>query len=177
MVRCLHKSAKKMNAQKWNGSGRYAFNLGSQNKWYNFYKLTADHDRFANIDYRLLPTTGLGYWFHDTDSMKLMAEAALGYEYTDFRDATDESEEMLFVSRGFMEKVLLGDSKIRQDVFFYPAVDDFSDYRLHSETVFTNPLSDRLSLSVSFIDDYDSEPSGDIKKNDIRLTTSLTYSF
>lgn len=170
-------SDKKMDAQKWNGSGRYAFSLGSQKKWYNFYKIGADHDRFANIDYRLLPSLGLGYWFFDTDSVKAMAEAAIGYEHTDYRDSTDDDDETVLVPRAFLEKVIFGDARIRQDVFFYPAVDDFSDYRLHSETVFSNPLNDELSLDVSLIEDYNSEPPTDTKKNDLRLLTSLTYSF
>ncbi|MDP8229868.1 MAG: DUF481 domain-containing protein [Candidatus Gorgyraea atricola] len=170
-------SDKKMDAQKWNGSGRYAFSFGQKKKWYHFYKLEADHDRFANIDYRLLPNTGLGYWFHDTDSMKLMMEAAGGYEHTEYRDATEETKETVFISRGFLEKTLFENAKISQDVFFYPVIDDFSDYRLHSETVFTNPVSDKLALNVSVIDDYDSKPAGDTKKNDLRVLTSLTYSF
>ncbi|MBU1148368.1 MAG: DUF481 domain-containing protein [Candidatus Omnitrophica bacterium] len=170
-------SDKKMDAQKWDGSGRYAFSFGREKKWYNFYKMAVDHDRFANIDYRLLPSTGLGYWFHDTDSLKLMMEAAGGYEHTEYRDATDESKETVFISRGFLEKTIFENAKLTQDVFYYPVIDDFSDYRVHSETVLTNPVSDKLSLNVSFIDDYDSKPSGDTKKNDVRIITSLTYSF
>ena len=77
----------------------------------------------------------------------------------------------------FLEKVIFGDARIRQDVFFYPIVDDFSDYRLHSETVFSNPLNGELSLDVSLIEDYNSEPLTNVKKNDLRLLTSLTYSF
>ncbi|MHC4124635.1 MAG: DUF481 domain-containing protein [Planctomycetota bacterium] len=170
-------SDEKMDAQKWNGSGRYAFSFGSQEKWYSFYKIGAGHDRFANIDYRVLPSLGLGYWFFDTASVKAMAEAAIGYEHTDYRDSTDNDNETVLVPRVFLEKVIFGDTRIRQDVFFYPAVSDFSDYRLHSETVFSNPLDDRLSLDVSLIEDYNSEPSTNVKKNDIRLLTSLTYSF
>ena len=170
-------SDKKMDTQKWNGSGRHAFSLGSQKKWYSFYKIGADHDRFANIDYRVLPSLGLGYWFFDTDSVKAMAEAAIGYEHTDYRDSTDSDNETVLVPRAFLEKVIFGDARIRQDVFFYPAVDDFSDYRLHSETVFSNPLNGELSLDVSMIEDYNSEPLTNVKKNDLRLLTSLTYSF
>ena len=170
-------SDKKMDARKWNGSGRYAFSFASQKKWYSFYNIGVDHDRFANIDYRLLPSLGLGYWFFDTDSIKAMAEAAIGYEHTDYRDSTDDSDKAVLVPRAFLEKVIFGDARIRQDVFFYPAVDDFSDYRLHSETMFSNPLNNELSLDVRLIEDYNSKAPTDTKKNDLRLLTSLTYSF
>jgi len=58
-------SNRKMNAQKWCGMARYAFSFGNAKKWYNFYRLESDHDRFADIDYRLIPSTGAGYWFYD----------------------------------------------------------------------------------------------------------------
>jgi len=170
-------SDKKMDAQKWKGSGRYASSFGIQKKWYNFYKMAVDHDRFSNIDYRLLPSAGAGHWFYDTDPLKLLAETALGYEYTDYRDATDESKEIVLIPRLFFEKIIFGDSKIMEDLIFYPKVDDLSDYRLHSKTILKNPLRDNLSLDLSFIEDYDSKPTEDTKKNDFRIITSLTYSF
>ena len=170
-------SNKAMDAQKWYGSGRYAFSFGTDKKWYDFYRLEADHDRFANIDYRLLPSSGVGYWFFDADDIKVMAEMAIGYEYTDYRDATEDSDEVVFVPRVFFERDLLGKSRIKQDITFYPALDDPGDYRLHSETVFTNPVTEKLSLNLSLIEDYDSESVGDAKKNDIRLMSFLSYSF
>lgn len=170
-------SNRNMDAQKWYGSGRYAFSFGADKKWYDFYRLEADHDRFANIDYRLLPSSGAGYWFFDADDIKVMAEMAIGYEYTDYRDATDDSDEVVFVPRGFFEKALFGKLRVSQDIIFYPTLDDPGDYRLHSETVFTNPVTEKLSLNLSLIEDYDSEPASGTKKNDVRLISFLAYSF
>ena len=53
-----------MDAQKWFASMRYAFSF-RERKWYNFYKLESDHDKFANVDYRIVPSAGIGYWFSD----------------------------------------------------------------------------------------------------------------
>ena len=170
-------SNRNMDAQKWYSSGRYAFSFGSDKKWYNFYRLEADHDRFANIGYRLLPSLGGGYWFFDADDVKIMAEMAIGYEYTDYRDATDDNKEVVFIPRGFFERSLFGKSRVRQNIIFYPAFNEPADYRLHSETVFTNPLTEKLSLNLSLIEDYDSEPVSGTKKNDVRLMSSLAYSF
>ncbi|MFH1239296.1 MAG: DUF481 domain-containing protein, partial [bacterium] len=61
----------RMDAQRWFGSSRYAFSFWGK-KWYDFYKFEADHDRFANVDYRMIPSTGIGYWFSDTESWKAM---------------------------------------------------------------------------------------------------------
>ena len=170
-------SDKNMDAQKWHGSGRYALSFGKEKKWYNFYKLEADHDRFANIDYRLVPSAGMGYWLYDLPELKAMAELSIGSEHTEYRDTTPDSDEVVLIPRGFFEKAIFKNSKISEDIIFYPAVDDFGDYRLHSETVFTTPMNENLSLNISFIDDYDSESATDAKKNDSRIVSSLTYSF
>jgi hypothetical protein len=99
-------SDRKMDAQKWNGSGRYAFSFGSRKKWYNFYKLAVDHDRFADVDYRLLPSSGVGHWFYDTDPLKVMSEAGIGYEYTDYRDSDNDSKETVLAARFFSDSDL-----------------------------------------------------------------------
>jgi len=170
-------SARKMNAQKWHGMGRYAFSFGQDKKWYNFYKLEGDHDRFANIDYRLIPASGLGYWFFDSAETKLLLELAVGLEHTDYRDQTKDTDEIVLIPRVFFEKTLFGKSKISQNVYAYPQVEDFNNYRLHSETTLTSPVTEGLSLRLSLIDDYNSNPPAATEKNDIRVVSSLAYSF
>lgn len=169
-------SERKMNAQKWSGMVRYAFSFWEK-KWYNFYKLESDHDRFANIDYRIIPSIGIGYWFSDEPDWKLMMELATGLEHTDFKDDTEDSDEAIAVTRLFLEKKLFGNSKIKQDLYVYPSIEDPSEFRIHSETTFDNPIDDKLSLRLSLLDDYDSEPAKNAKKNDLTFTSSLVYSF
>ena len=170
-------SDRKMNAQKWYGMTRYAFSFGSTKRWYNFYRLESDHDRFADIDYRLIPSAGVGYWFYDLPGVKLLAELAAGFEHTDYRSKTEDRDEAILIPRAFFEKKLFTNSKISQDLYLYPAVEDFSQYRLRSETILAVALNEKLSLRLSLIDDYNSAPPGDTKKNDLRLISSLAYSF
>jgi putative salt-induced outer membrane protein YdiY len=169
-------SNRKMDAQKFYGMIRYAFSFWG-NKWYNFYKLEADRDIFANVDYRLTPSVGLGYWFCDRPQWRAMLETAVGLEHTNFRKDSSDEDNTILIPRAFFEKRLFGDSKISQDASFYLASKDMGQYRLHSETVFTSPLNENLSLSLKLIDDYDSSPSSNAKKNDFRLIYSLDFSF
>ena len=165
-----------MDAQRWNLMSRYAFSFGEM-KWYNFYKAEANHDRFANIDYRIIPSSGVGYWFSDAEDFKAMAELGLGLEYTNYRDATKDETEAVLIPRGFLQKRLWGQSRISEDLTLYPSLEDMGEYRLHSATVFSNPINDALSLELSLINDYDSDPPANIKKHDMRLISSLVYSF
>ena len=170
-------SNKRMDSQKWYGMGRYAFSFGENKKWYNFYKLEFDHDRFANIDYRIIPSIGKGYWFSDEPDWKAMTEVGLGLEHIEFRDDTKDSDEVVLIPRAFFEKKLFGDSLVSQDLTLYPSLGDMGEFRLHSETKLTNPINDRLSLSLSLIDDYNANPPQGTKKNDIQIISALTYSF
>lgn len=169
-------SNKKMDAQKWYGMVRYAFSF-YEKKWYNFYKIEGDHDRFANIDYRIVSATGIGYWFSDEPDWKAMVEVGVGLEHTTFRDDTTNTNEAILIPRAFLQKKLFANSIISQDVILYPSLENMGEYRFHSETSLVNPINDRLSLQFSLITDYDSTPPKDTEKIDTRLISSLTYAF
>lgn len=168
---------KDTDAQKLYGAGRYAFSFGETKKWYNFYMLEAGHDRFANIDYRLIPSTGLGYWFFDLPDTKLMAEGAIGLEHTNFSDDTEKRNELALMPRAFFEQKIFVNSRLIEDIKAYPSLTDFGEYRLRSETTLINPITDKLSVNFSLIDEYNSYPPEDTKKNDLRFISSLAYSF
>ncbi len=106
-----------------------------------------------------------------------MTEVGLGLEHTDFRDNTKDSDEITLLPRAFFEKRLFSESRISEDLTLYPYLDDASEFRLHSETKLVNPINEKLSLSLSLIDDYNSNPAKNTKKNDIQIISALTYSF
>ncbi len=165
---------KKMDGQKNTGSIRYAFSFWEK-EWYGFYKFAAEHDRFANIDYRIIPSAGIGYWLSDTSQWKAMAEVGLGLEHTEFNDNTKEETDIILIPRGFVEKKIFDEVTISQELVLYPNLDQTDQYRFRAETKFTNPLTENMSLRFSFIDEFNSSPAGDAKKNDTRTILSLVY--
>ncbi|MFC1704554.1 YdiY family protein [Candidatus Omnitrophota bacterium] len=169
-------SNNKMDAQKWNLMTRYALSFWEKD-WFNFYKVDVNHDRFANIDYRIVPSAGIGYWFFDNDDEKLMVELGAGVQYTNYNDGTSDETEPVLIPRAYGEKRIFKNARISEDITLYPSLQDAGDYRLHSETALTNPINDELSLKLSWINDYDSNPAAGIKDHDMSLITSLVYSF
>lgn len=169
---------KKMDAQRWNIMGRYAFSFGPSKKWYNFYKMETDHDRFSNINYRLLPSAGFGYWLFDLDDFKLLAECGVGWEHTNYKDTSKNTDEAVLVPRIYVEKRIFDNTVISEDFMYYPALTRSGEYRLKSESAVTVSMNHHLAARLSLIDEYNSNPeSGDTKKNDLRLISSLVYSF
>ncbi|MBU2063171.1 MAG: DUF481 domain-containing protein [Candidatus Omnitrophica bacterium] len=167
---------KKMDGQKHAGALRYAFSFW-QRRWYNFYKFAAEHDKFAKIDYRLIPSTGVGYWFSDAEDIKFMMELGFGAEHTDYTDSTKRKTDTIVLPRAFFQKKVFADSTFEQDVTLFFNLSEGDEYRLRSETRLNNPLSDKILLRLSFVDEFDSNPPQAAKKNDTRTILSLVYSF
>lgn len=170
-------SDREMNAQRYSGMTRLAFSFGKSKKWYNFYKLEADHDRFANIEGRYTPSVGIGYWYSDAEDWTLMGELAAGVTFTGFRDDTQDESELVVIPRVYAEKVLIGKSRISQEVVAYPAITDSGEYRLRLDTTFKNPITDRLDIKFSWLNDYNSKPGKDVKEHDMRFISGLEYTF
>lgn len=167
---------KKMDSQKWSAALRYFFNYGDANQWFNSYQLLVDHDRFSDIDYRMTPSVGVGYWFSNTDDCKKMLEASIGYEATNYRSNKADDKDAVFIARGYLEKKIFETSTISEDVSVIPSLEG-NGTRIKSETVFTNPLKENLDLNVKFIVEHDTKPSAGIKKTDTRFVTGIKYSF
>jgi len=169
---------RKMNSQKYGGSARYAFSFGEDHQWYEFNTIEADHDRFANIDWRLTPFLGLGYWFFDKPDLKLFVETGVGFEHTEFRDGSESKTEMILIPRSYFEILLIGQLRFVEEITVYPTLTDTGEYRLVSDTVFTNPITDILGLEIRWVNEYNSDPGDEaFKKHDMRLLTNLVYSF
>lgn len=166
-----------MDGRDFDGLLRYAYSFGKRKQWYHFFKFEGDQDKFINIDYRLVPSMGIGYWFSDTEELKMMAELAAGYELTHFSDQTKQTSEMVLVPRGFLETKLVGKMKFSEDITVYPSLDESNKYRLHSETSLINPINEKVDWKLSFIDDFNSSPTAGNKKNDYSLLTSVDIKF
>lgn len=165
-----------INAEKVYSMLRYAYSFW-ENKWYNFYKVTGERDRLSNITYRVTPSTGLGYWYSDTKELKLMTEAGIGVQRTEYRDSKSATTEPVLATRAYFVKSLFGESRISEDLSYYPEISDFNKYLIRSETAFINPISGNFFLKLSLIDEYNSDPGEGIDKNDLKFISSVGYSF
>jgi tetratricopeptide (TPR) repeat protein len=165
-----------MAAQKYDGIARYAFSYGKMLRWYNFYKLEALHDRFALIESRLLPSTGVGYWWRDTPDFKIMAEMGIGFEHTDYTEGREPTNQAVAVPRFFVEKRLIGKSRISLDVSGTLNAGEDTGQRIDGDFHFINPISARLSVDLSVTDHYVSRPPFAARQNDMLFVSALRYS-
>ncbi|MDD2852346.1 MAG: DUF481 domain-containing protein [Desulfuromonadaceae bacterium] len=168
---------KRMSSQACYGLLRYAWSFGEAKKWYQFNKIEADHDYFANIRGRYTPALGMGYWFFDQEPFKALLEGGLGVQRTDFRHEKTDTTEVIVSSRADFEWLILDKFSLSQEFLLYPYLTELGEYRFRSETSLKIPLYAGVSFRSGLVDEYLSNPGGDTLKNDIRLESSLAYSF
>lgn len=167
---------RKMNAQKYSALTRYGWSFGESKKWFHYTQGEADHDRFANIEARYTPSTGLGYWFNNSDDFKLMTEMGAGVAFTNFRTGEKSRGEFVLTPHAYIEKRVIGKMVASEDVRAYPSLSGERSFRVKSEASLKNPITDNLSLKVSLINEYNSEP-GEAKKLDTRIVSGIEYTY
>ncbi|HNX91560.1 MAG TPA: DUF481 domain-containing protein [Candidatus Omnitrophota bacterium] len=168
---------KKADTSKWSTKGRYLRNFTKSRKWYVFAEEETSQDKFAEIEYRLVPAAGFGYLFYDSKESMFLAECATGWEHTAYRDETKTWDAPILIPRACIEQDVLLNSRVSQDICVYPSLSEFNNYRVLSETAFTNRVTPNFSLRLSLIDEYNSKPAEEAKKNDLRLISSAVCSF
>lgn len=169
-------NTREMNGRKFYGMGRYAYSFGRDKKWYDFFKLEGDQNRFANVEYRLVPAAGRGYWFSDTEDFKAMTEVAGGYQLTHYRTDEKDKSEAILIPRMFFDKRLFGNLHFSEDFTFFSSLTDFDHYRYRSESNLINRINDHWSLKIQFISEFDSRPAT-AKKGQTMWITALDYKF
>jgi putative salt-induced outer membrane protein YdiY len=169
-------SQKVMSAQTYDGMARYAYSYGAQLHWYNFYKLEYHHDRFALVDARLMPSTGVGYWWRDSEDYKLLLEMGVGFEHTDYTEGRESTNQAVAIPRFYVERRIIGKSRVTLDISGILNAGNKTGQRIDSELHFTNPISARLSLDLNVTDHYVSKPPLAAKDNDLLFVTALRYS-
>lgn len=169
---------KKMDGQKWDALGRYSFDFGGDQRWFNFYQVLVDHDYFADINYRITPSTGVGYHIATGEDWMWDADAGLGYRMTHYRtDKSLDDDYLTAVVHTFMKKRVFEKAFLSEDLTSYPGLKSGTGVVVRSETAFTNSLSEKIDLEIKYIIDFNSEPAVNKKKTDTQLMAGLKYKF
>lgn len=155
------------------GFGQY--NRLFTERTYGYVKLDALHDAIADIEYRFMLSPGAGHYFIKNQTTTLSAEVGPGFIYEKQGDD----------SRGYItarlaerfEHKFNENVRLWQSIEFLPQVDDLNNFLLNAEIGVEAKLTQKLSLKVFAVDNYDNEPAEGRKENDIKLVTAMAYTF
>ena len=144
--------------------------------WSAFGKFGIEWDKFKAFDLRLNMNGGVGYHWMRTDDTTLVTRFGAGASKEIGAPDDDWLPEAVFGAEG--ERQLTQRQKIKAKIDYFPAWEDFSNFRLVSDVAWEILLdgSENLSLKLAATDRYDSTPQG-AEKNDVYYSLLLIYKF
>lgn len=159
-----------------NGTLRTEFDLGQKRKIYLYNAGGAGHDAVRRIALEFNEGAGIGYKFIERPKLQLSGDVGAQYQSINYETAPDRD----YMSARFGENLTWKISDkltITQKLTFSPNVGDFSDYRVRFELQAAYPLFKRVTLSLSLIDQFDSQPPAGVDNNDLQVQSLLGLSF
>lgn len=144
--------------------------------WSGFGKFGMEWDKFKAFDLRINMNGGLGYHWVRRDDATLVTRFGAGASREIGAPDDDWIPEAVFGAEA--ERQLTSRQKLKGKVDYFPAWEDFSNFRLVSDVAWEILLddADNLSLKLAATDRYDSTPQG-AKKNDLYYSLLLLYKF
>lgn len=155
------------------------FNAGIEWKslgpWTAFTRSQLQFNEFQAWDLRLVLNGGLGYSVLDTKPSKLKFRFGAGAS-RDFGGGNEKWTPEALFGMDAMQKIS-DRQKLVAKMDYYPAWNDFSDYRLVSDTSWQIVLdeSTNLSLKLGVVTNYDSTPPAGSVEQDVNYVALLMW--
>jgi len=151
---------------------RYIFS----NRMYANAYLGAKYDKIADLDYRYVPGIGVGYSLVKTKAMQLSASVGPTYVVEKYASKDRTSYWAGQFDAGWNWKLKQG-TKLWAKGRYNVRADDSETYLLNGEAGIEAPLGKGLGLRLVCTDSYNNKPAADKKRNDLTLSTGISYSF
>lgn len=165
--------------RSWNGSFNY--DLLPFARWSYFLLGTAESSLEKRIDFRYNAGAGSKLTFVRTGTSLADISLALLGERTYFPSALPDDDEALvrWSARGRYSREVNDRVRVSHETFYRPVVDAFDRFTITSTTSVAIRLARFANLSVSFLDNYDSEAKdrGARSNNDGQLVLGVLASF
>jgi putative salt-induced outer membrane protein YdiY len=145
-------------------------------KLYGYGNVRLEHDRIADLFYRVTPGLGLGYQFIEGPTLNLNGEAGVSYVYEDF-DHDGTNEHVAVRLAGHFDKKLHEKVTIFANGEYLPAFDDPGDYNLNADAGLRATLVKNFFAEFKIEWKRDSTPAPNAEKNDLRYLLGVGWNF
>jgi putative salt-induced outer membrane protein len=142
---------------------------------FGYLRLDALHDAIADVEYRITFSPGAGYYFIKNEQTTLSGEAGPAFIYE--KQGGDTTGYFTARLAEVFEHKFNDNVRLWQMAEFLPQVDDLENFLINAEIGVESKLTEKLSMKVFAIDNYDNEPAPGRKSNDIKVVTAVGYTF
>ena len=139
--------------------------------WYG--SQDAEYDEIESLSYRLVPKTGIGYRFWDTETFLFQADTGAAYVYENFFGSDDAGYFSIAFGKLLEWNMPWLESSLRWKTDYLPAVDDWGDFLVRSEAALLVPMISWLKFRIAVSETHDSTPADGADKNTLATTAGL----
>ena len=162
-------------ADNWFLKGQYDYFVSK--KFYAYGNLRYEKDRIAYLDMRLTPGIGFGYQWIERADLNISTEAGGNWVYEKYTDPDETRTYMAgrlayHVDKSFNEKV-----KAFHNLEYLPSFEDVGTFLVNSDIGLRAAMTARLSFEAKAQLAYNSQPSGDRDKKDLRYILGVGWTF
>ena len=167
--------ARDITKNNWILGATYDKVINSKIDWY--VDGSIERDRIVDLDLRQIYSAGLAYKLVDAETVKFKVKGGLSLVDENFSGTVSDSSK-IGLSFGTQWYQLLGEKfTLNHTAKFIPSPDDFSDYLLKSDLGLDYAMTDRLSMSLRFLLDYDRSPAAGFRKDRTEWVLGVGYKF
>lgn len=161
------------NADSLHGAEQY--NHLFTDTFYGFANLDALHDGIQGIEYRFSINPGAGYYFIKDKTTSLVGELGPGVVTEKLEDVDSTYASMRVAEH--LDQKLSPTSKCWEKVELISQINEPDNYYVNFEAGMETAITKKMSLQVTFDDDYVHQPAAGRVPNDIKLVSGITYKF
>jgi putative salt-induced outer membrane protein len=158
----------------WMGMGKY--DKFFTEKFYGYGIMKVEHDRIAQLNYRLSPGIGVGYQWIESTPMNFFTEAGVSYVYEDYDEGGHNDFVALRLAYHF-DKKLSDDITLFHNLEWLPAFEDPGDYNLTTDAGIRANVTKSLFAEFKVEWKRDTTPAEDALENDMRYVASIGWKF
>ncbi len=161
-------------ANSLGGLIRYDRNLNK--KLFAYGAFAGMYDALQDLNYRIMPSGGLGFHAINTKTTTLDLLGGFGYTRESYYNGTTNNLLTATLGDEFAHK-FTANTSITQSLYYLPSLNQTSNYRVNFNFGIATKLNHWLTANANFNDQYVSEPVPGNDKNNVIFTTGLGFTF
>ncbi|HXT42434.1 MAG TPA: DUF481 domain-containing protein [Candidatus Angelobacter sp.] len=165
-----------LSANDMNGSVRLELDVGKSKRSFMFDAAGAGYNQIQQIDATYDDTFGTGYKLITRSNFTFNVSLGANYQKKYLKDGSAPNYKAVNLGEQMAWKINPKWS-LDQKVDYYQRITGIGDYRLRFESNLRYLLSNNINLSLTAVDQYDTQPAPGVSKNDLLLRVALGVKF
>ncbi|MBC8096566.1 MAG: DUF481 domain-containing protein [Akkermansiaceae bacterium] len=145
------------------------------NRWYVYSLVGGGYDHILKINAQYEAGPGLGYHLITRTNVTMNLEGGLNYQ-AQFREEGSELQDVYYRLAEDITWKIWGRLSLVEKLEFFPRV-NLTGYRMRFESTLKYDLWKNLSLNLTVLDMYDTQPAEDVSQNELQIRSSVGVKF